>query len=121
MTARTDKRKQFLTDVLTTAVEGGINYWADVHEYKHDVPLGDAYAVVQDSDDDTEPKHRVTIDTIAKGIASQIKANKDRPKGAYWWSFVLANRTNGDDGDFDASIADAILQAGIFDGEVVYG
>lgn len=120
MTARTDKRKQFLTDVLTTAVEGGITHWAVVQQYEHDAPLGDAYVVIKDpGGDDPRKTYRVTIDTIAKGIASEI-AKGYRPD-SYFAQFVIANRTNGDDGDYDASIADAILQAGIFDGEVVYG
>lgn len=115
-TARNDERKQFLTDVLTTAVEGGINYWASVDEYEWDVPLGEAYVVVRDMEDDTT--HRVDLDVIAKGIGIEVAGKWD--PGSYFAQFVIANRTNGKDGDFDASVADVILQAGIF-GKVVYG
>lgn len=128
---RTDERKQFLTDVLTTAVEGGINYWAAVSGYRWDVPLGEARVDVWESEEadddfgthwpsDYVPKH-VTIDTIAHGIAVLTEQRKDAQPGSYWRSgFLAANRTNGDEGDYDAGIADDILQAGIF-GEVVYG
>lgn len=34
MTARTQERITFLSDVLVSAVEGGIGYWADTKEYQ---------------------------------------------------------------------------------------
>lgn len=130
---RSEKRKQFLQDVLTTAIEGGINYWAGVDEYKWDgLPVGDAYAVVVEQEEITtdedgfdvypeSAKHRVDIDVIAKGIGILLEKRKDeRWKKHYWHQFVIANRTNSDEGDYDADIADQILQAGLF-GEVVYG
>ena len=33
MTARSDERKEFLAGILTTTVEGGIGYWADIRDY----------------------------------------------------------------------------------------
>jgi hypothetical protein len=127
---RSDERNQFLTDVLTTAVEGGINYWAAVSGYQWDVPLGQAHVDVwetEETDDDygthwpdTYFPHRVTVDTIAKGIGILVAERKGHSPASYWHQFVLANRTNGEEGDYDAGIADDILQAGIF-GKVVYG
>lgn len=137
MTQRSPEREQFLADVLTTAVEGGIQYWGLVSEYKHEysgVPVADTYAIVhevspEDGDEDEDGfairGRRVTIDTIAHGI-QVLTTGENAGKSFsldghdYWQQFLLANRTNGEDGDYDADIADNVLQAGLF-GEVVYG
>lgn len=123
---RTDKRKEFLTDILTTAVEGGINYWARVVKYKWDpdggTALGEAYVDIYETEEayDKKPEdieiHHVDIDVIAKGIGVLRAKHAHYPPKAFW----EANSSNGEEGDYDAGDADAILQAGIF-GEVVYG
>lgn len=132
---RTPEREQFLADVLTTAVEGGINDWAYVSEYQHEytpVPVAETHAIVHEVDpSDVEEDDegyavrglRVDIDTIAKGIGV-IKGFDNPPNyfgdgGSYWKQFLLADRTNGDDGDYDAIVADWIVQAGLF-GTIVY-
>lgn len=38
----------------------------------------------------------------------------------YWEQFLESERTNGDEGDYDGDVADAVVQLGLFD-EVVYG
>lgn len=128
MTTRTAERAQFLTDILTTAVEGGINYWATIVTYKWvDLPPAqyhvDLYETEEaeeiENDDDIKVFH-VDIDVIAKGIGILLETRKDRGPEDYWAQFKLANRTNSEDGDYDADVADCILQAGLF-GEVVYG
>lgn len=120
---RTPEREQFLADILTTAIEGGINYWAEVAEYRneHSVPVADTFAVIYDEDD---KEYRITIDTVAKGIGV-IKGFDYQPNyfgdgGAYWRELLKADRTNGDDGDYDAIVADWIVQAGLF-GRIIYG
>lgn len=119
--ARSAERVQFLTDVLITAVEDGIQYWAEVTEY---VPSGDdPHAVIWLPDEDET--HRVTLNTIAHGISllttgANAKRSFTMSGPEYWAQFKLANRTNGVDGDYDADIADNVLQAGLFD-EIVYG
>lgn len=124
MTQRTPEREQFLKDVLITAVEGGINYWAAVSEYE---PEKGTVTVWEDVDDDGTfgKAHLVTIDTIAHGIqvlTTGENAGKAFCMGSaeYWKQFLLANRTNSEDGDYDADIADNVLQAGLFD-SIVYG
>lgn len=125
---RTEKREEFLSDILTTAIEGGINDWAAVTEYRWDgLAFRDYFAVIVDAENDEDPdfpETRITIDTIAKGIGVikgfDYKPNYFGDRGAYWNQFLLADRTNGDDGDYDAIVADWIVQAGIF-GEIVYG
>lgn len=122
---RSPKRTEFLKDVLITAVEGGINYWAQVSNYDPDagtVTVWESEEAIRDGGDiypDTYSPHRVTIDTIAHGIAVLLEQRKGHDPKNYWHQFVIANRTNSEDGDYDAGIADDILQAGIF-GSVVY-
>lgn len=133
MTRRSDKRAEFLASVMTTAIEGGISYWAEVGNYRwgfSDLGKSDgsklvedeqafANATVWDGEDDEAKPVEVDIETIAKGIRlvsdGKVSISNDRRANV-----MLANRTNGDDGDIDADIADCILQAGMF-GEVVYG
>jgi hypothetical protein len=136
MAKRTPEREQFLADVLTTAVEGGINSWSVTSEYKNEysVPVADTFATVHEVDPDEGIEEdedgyavrglRVDIDVIAKGIGV-IKGFDYQPNyfgdgGEYWRQFLLADRTNGSDGDYDAIVADWIVQAGLF-GSIVYG
>lgn len=42
------------------------------------------------------------------------------PEGHYWRQFVVAEATLGDGGDYDADVADEIVQWGLF-GKPVYG
>jgi hypothetical protein len=105
-----ENREQFLKDVLTTAVEGGIQYWANVRIYHPDrVEL----------DDDGGNPHTVTTKTISHGISLARRVGLKSLSGddyvKEWW---LAD--NGEDGDYDADIADQILQLGLFE-KVVYG
>lgn len=112
---RSPERKEFLDDLLITAVEGGINYWAQVSGYKFtDVP-GEAEVTVHDLE--SEHQHFVDIDVIAKGLG---RLQQDEGLRSLYSDLLVASRTNGEDGDFDASGADVVLQLGIF-GEVIYG
>jgi hypothetical protein len=128
MTSRSPERIQFLKDVLITAVEGGINYWGAVADYDPDAGTVTVYEMEEGKWDDATGyveypndyiPSRVTIDTIAKGIGILLEQRKDHDPKSYWHQFVIANRTNSEDGDYDAGQADDILQAGLF-GSVVY-
>ena len=126
---RSLERTQFLVDVLSTAVETGISYWAEtVHVEDHTGttpegdnldPLGsggDCYAALI-REDETGTEYKVTLETIARG-ATKLAAtsiNNDLVN-----DFREANRTNGHRGDIDAANADMALQMGVF-GDVIYG
>lgn len=116
--AKSAKREQFIQDLFVTAIEGGIDYWANFQSInKIDKPgdtLGWWYESVHIIDDDGD-SYVIDKNTIVKGINMLVKLNADRDK-----HLILANRTNGDDGDFDALDADKIVQFGLF-GELVYG
>lgn len=110
-------RTEFLTGILSTAAEGGINYWAGVGAYKWDGPATlRRIELVELEEDPNDPKHQhtVTLDTIERGLGllrQVAPAKKD---------LFLADQTDGQCGDFDAADADAIVQVALF-GELVYG
>lgn len=124
---RTHERTQFLADVLVTAIEHCGYGFPGIVKYEPmiDGDSADTYAVIYDryaeeEYDTTEDVKRVTylvtIDTIAKGfgIIGKMKANNDLMR-----DLMLANRTNGDDGDVDVIGALAVLECALF-GDVVY-
>lgn len=120
---RTDKRTEFLSDVLVTAVEGGINYWASVSEYDPDAGTVRVHEWHPDTGETEDGYAKegvlVTLDDIARGIGV-LRRDDKLPLTGYWHDFWKADRTNGEDGDYDAGHADCVVQAAIF-GEVVYG
>lgn len=147
MTARSAERTQFLADVLTTAIEGGVNYWATITNYS--VSLGHAEnttATLTETMEDapsgaasyTPAIHTVTIDTIARGVNLIAKSTPNKlvnglPDTNYsaehggirylspgTRSAVIAASRINDAGELDASDADAIVQVALF-GEVTYG
>ena len=119
MVNRTNERVEFLKDILITAIEGGITYWAEVLSYEPDYGEATVYDVGE------ELIYPITLDIIEKGITiltTGENAGKSFCLGGmdYWQQFLLANLTNGEHGDYDADIADNIVQAGTM-GEIVYG
>lgn len=119
---------QFLSDVLTTAVEGGINYWVEVAESVTRASLGDDLedlSVLSVNDikvveNDEAPLYTANLDTVHTGILAVLQPGfnvNDTIKG-----YVLSALLNEepDAGHIDADAADVIVQAGLF-GEVVYG
>ena len=121
MANRSDERKEFLSDIITTAVEGGINYWARVLEYKFGfVGLssgdGSAYARILDAEGE---EHIVTLDKIASALNKIVKNEVPGLASDYVKMIAGANFTN-DAGDLDAELCDVIFQVAIF-GDVIYG
>lgn len=143
---RTDARNQFLADMLCTAVEHQGYGAFSVSAYRWDgIPVRDTYAVIRFSDceatecDGKCRSHRITLDTIAKGIAvirnAQWVSRAGQSEGYFSNAvtgqrlyfggearreLLLASRTNGDDGDYDVIGALAVVECALF-GRVVYG
>lgn len=105
-----------LMDVLTTAVEGGINYWASAKKIERDDDLNVTKIVGLFDKEDGEAKGDVDLTTVANGIeailSGKVGLRSDLLRQVY--------STITDDMDVDADAADCIVQAGLF-GEVVYG
>ena len=134
--------KELLKDLFVTAIEGGIDYWANVTAYKHSV--GEWFATIE-TDDITENADgdiiigdlvtlRIDENTIMKGIKLFAK-ELERDDVQDWneesehaqmarYSAALIS-SNGavnlfDAYGYDVIGADCIVQMGLF-GEVIYG
>tara|TARA_R110002020_G_scaffold4537_1_gene19766 strand:- start:40 stop:456 length:417 start_codon:yes stop_codon:yes gene_type:complete len=131
--------KELLKDLFTTAIEGGINYWADVTAYKHSI--NDWFAtietedVTEDAREDEWCSLRIDEKTILKGIKLFAKETDfDRENKNIHPDSDHANLsricvqlvnpygpvTELDFFDYDCLDADAVVQMGLF-GEVIYG
>jgi len=155
-------RKRFLHGVFTTAIEGGIQYWAEVGEYHwqarrseghpNQQPVEDVdgfYATIRSNERDLEDPNdngwgfddlpstlRIDLDVVERGTKlfarycrGEINSHgeavpEDEQKALsddhYWRQFLAAEATHGQDGDYDATVADEIIQWGLF-GESVFG
>src|SRR5262245_20783138 len=138
MANRSEKRKQFLIDVMVTAVESSpYTPWFAFREYD---PERGCVAVYHDKNDDgkySDGPHKIDLDGIAHGLKLFREAwanpptyhspvtNKDelmyspRNRDSYRYQMLLADDTNGDDGDFDVTTADAVMQFAVL-GEEIY-
>lgn len=120
---KTDERKQFILDVFTTAMEGGIGYWSVANSYHYRNRVTDTddldgfYADIEDFEDDDKP-YKITPDVIVRGL-NLIVTGPVTLRSDLMGHILLGNKTN-DGGEIDADCADCIVQAGLF-GEVVYG
>lgn len=120
-------KEQLLCDLFTTALEGGINYWASVSEYRWEDENGedgdnslDFRAVIHD-EESGDPDSLVTVTIVTMRRGYRLATGEWRKK-IHWSSgeappFIVTDDTEW---DFDAGDADCILQLGVF-GEVVYG
>jgi hypothetical protein len=129
----TAAREQFLADVITTAVEGGVGYWSQCSQYQWTDPsmesgrlrvvVGEGRpdegtrATIEDMEDDNR-EHHITPSVIQNGIG-KIKSGKvGVNKQIRTW--IAEGDAENDAGMIDADCADVIVQAGLF-GEVRYG
>lgn len=114
-------REQFLDDVTTTAIEGGIGYWSVCHKYEWD-GKPEVTAVIQELDEWQNKAFGPLITVNRKLINKGIKTIMDGEAGIsdrVIKEIAGANATN-DGCDIDADAADVIVQAAVF-GEIVYG
>jgi hypothetical protein len=112
-------QRQFLSDVLTTAVEGGITYWLlMVHSIERTAEL-DVLRVVGPLfvGEDKPLQKDITLMTVRDGLLNiltgKAKVSEDILRD------VMLGVINNDASYIDAGDADVIVQAGLF-GEVVY-
>jgi hypothetical protein len=122
MAVRSEERERFLADIICTAVEGGINFWAAVSVYKWDgLPPREWHAVVHrlkdDETDYVDAGLKLDIEAVARGVRLIIDGelvNTTMLKG------IRAADKENDAAYIDSYDASAIVQAGLF-GEVIYG
>ena len=111
--------EQFLRDVLETAINGSINYWANVRESSTD--LYELTAVYGPDDngtdkDDFEPC-ALSPAIIGFGIKRALERNHCAKQ---IWSQISNAVHYQDAGYIDADCADVIVQLAVL-GEIVYG
>ncbi|MFD6934696.1 hypothetical protein ACFWAP_00875 [Streptomyces goshikiensis] len=110
-----------LADILTTAVEGGINYWCSVEQYRWQKrEPQDVYAVIRE-DMDVPLQHTITVATIREGLYRLIRREaKCHLSEADALKQMALDIVCDPDADYDAGDADNIVQAGLFN-EIAYG
>jgi hypothetical protein len=135
METKMSKRAIFLSDIIVTALEGGIGYWSQCSKYDHgyngegldEEGRTPAVAVVHEMEDEgwgRYSKEALTIDN--KLVAKAFKAIMSKDEIAHasegWRKRMTKAYWDVDDGvcDIDSGDADCIVQIGLF-GEVRYG
>lgn len=108
-----EERIEFLADIVTTAVEGGINDWAAIDGYYS----ANARIHLLDDESQTHVAH-IDINTVDLGIY-RIVDHRLKIRDEIRKTITVANVTL-DASEIDAEAADCIIQAGLF-GALVYG
>ena len=106
--------REFLADILCTAIEGGINYWAAIKDVQRNEELGVVSCSLKDAEDDEDEWHDVSTDTIIKGIELYL-SNRDNFTKRLYQELLTGNAA-----DYDVDDADLLVQLGLF-GNIVYG
>jgi hypothetical protein len=134
---RSEQRAEFLGDIITTALEGGTGYWAQVSQYQYvsdgelrvcvgtaktGAGAGEACATLHELNDAgdgyKEQGLELTLDAVAAAIG-KITSGQVSVGGMTVQAVVAASRENDAD-EIDADYADTIAQVALL-GEVVYG
>ncbi len=109
---KSPERTEFLNDVFTTALEGGIGYWAYAEEYENN--SDDYFAVVVDAEDENAfDKSTINQETIVKGINKIMNDETLKISQDLRQHITEASRTN-DASNIDAGDANSIVQVGLF-------
>jgi hypothetical protein len=130
MKTKISKNKAFLSDVIITAVEGGIGYWSSVSKYRHGYSDGldddnrqPATALVHVEDSDGTPAGSLPLTTTAVAKAFRLICDKSVDNlsiNPEWRTRMVAAYWAKDSCDIDAEDADQIVQIALL-GDVVYG
>ena len=117
-------RVDFLSSIIVTAVEGGIQYWADVKDYiwddddDHNLTHASVTIRSNEGDDTLSEWTPVMMSTVELGV-NRIKGGELRINHEFRKIVALAD-IDSHAGEIDSEIADCIVQAGLF-GKLVYG
>jgi hypothetical protein len=114
-------RDKFLSDILITATEGGINYWAAVFwimwDAERDVILE---VVLQHIDTNGQPcGERLTIKPTDLEAAIAQVINRKVDVADYIWSMVVLGSAANAASEINPVAADALVQVALFGG-VIY-
>ena len=109
-----------IDDIVTTALEGGINYWADQAETVGTLREEDKDLYISET---ISRGYTVEIHDAEEGEVYQLDLEKLLNGITYGVQNGFVEINNGgtiDTGDIDAIAADVIIQAALF-GDVIYG
>ena len=127
-------KQRFLSDVIITAVEGGIGYWSYVRNYRHGCPKDGndearvpAHVELCDHDDgevrrDATDAKWMPLDNkvVAKAFKAIMGQDEIPFASLNWRKRMVAAYWANDSGDIDSGDADMVVQIALF-GKVVYG
>lgn len=142
MTNRTPERLKALSYILSD----GLSYsWFEVSDLDEETVTATVWTDSEDAVEEGEfdRKHEITADDVARGlrmVREYFNGERELYKGewayylerdpnwtptkgstdSYLYQLIVFDRTNGEDGDYDANTADMVMQFAIF-GEVRYG
>lgn len=117
-----DELLEFYSDIVVTAVEGGISSWARVDDYEWDVPHKQVHAIiveVAEPDDDAKLPARIDYLAIKNAFHMLRNGSHEGLHESYVKNFVGAEAIR-DAGEIDAYDASCIVQLGLW-GKVIYG
>ena len=108
---------QMYVDIVVTAVEGGINYWAGALDYNAEhYPDSIQATIIEFQGMDPKPVE-LTPELIERGfnllMSGKVKINSELLHD-------LHHSVRTQEWEGDAELADCIVQAGVF-GDVIYG
>lgn len=114
---------EILSDTINTAVEGGINYWADIISYKHTEGIEHTTATIRIKDELRDDEHDkdhyvVDVEVIKTGLVRLLTGEVSVSS----WIMSYLHQSLDDNSAYmiDADAADCIVQAGLL-GEVRFG
>lgn len=114
------EQQQFATDVLTTAIEGGINYWSTVLTISDRSPEPEQITAVVISEDEDRTQRTITSVALINTLASIEGFAEEIPQDIFdMLADAYADLDEGA-GDIDAELADVLVQLTLF-GEIIYG
>lgn len=114
---------EFLNDVLITAIEGGVNYWAEIEDYETltcgDCNLTIATAKLREHEaEDDAGWYTINDDTIVTGYRRMT--HPEAIVNSQLRDEVTAAVKEDDAGQLDIEHADVLVQFAVFS-QIVYG
>lgn len=110
--------RTFIADALTTAVEGGVNYWAVTCDMVRDADRRVTSVAVRDGEDDNA--EWITVDIEAATHAVHCILASEGEIAPHLRRELAMAVLEDDAGRIDATLADCIVQIAVY-GDIVFG
>lgn len=129
ITTKIDIPESVLIGVLTTALEGGINYWGYVLDYRRDDEHMITWAVIQEEEpEDAAKTFHLDAAKILEGVTTlhgligtgERDVHPNSEIGSQFLFHLFANQEDDGLDLLDSVASEAIVQAACF-GEIRYG